>query len=340
MVAAAMIGLAGCSGQEGTEDLQQGATNDDGTDTVPPPIGDDSDSGRYTRPGEVQEAIDAVADRPSAKVALAPGARYDPDGTWTVKSGVTLDYNGAYVQLSRDVDLHEIQPGGQVRDPVVDLRNVFNGYSSSVFKFDSGQFGFYGPNQHWHVRGGVTRGVTGEGTLYEFRQGGENSIYFVHADHCVWNIGTVVEMHRGDRFGINGNRIYGVWHGFEKGIHMYNRNSLSEFINNNSGNYFDVVAQPADSTMLWDMEVGRFNIVRGQIWDHSSYSDVLWRLHDGNAGSDRIGNILYWFPVGADRQYLIENDNASQYFDDRVGSSKNRIVVPWWLGEPVSEFTG
>jgi hypothetical protein len=340
MVAAAMLGLAGCSGKEAARGLQQQTTNDDGTDTVPPPVSDGSDRGGHAQPGEVQEAIDAVADRPASMVTLEPGARYDPDSTWTVKSGVTLDYNGAYVRLSRDVDLHDIQPGGQVRDPMIDLREVFGGYSSSVFRFDSGKFGFYGANRHWHVRGGFTRGVTGEGTLYEFRQGRENAIYFVHVDHCVWNVGTVVEMHRGDRFGINGNRIYGVWRGFEKGIHMYNRNKMSENVNNNSGNYFDVVAQPRDSTMLWDMEIGRFNIVRGQIWDSSAYSDVLWRLHDGNAGDDRVGNIFYWFPLLGSREYLLDSNNASQFFDDRIGSSKNRVVSPLWLGEPVSELTG
>lgn len=292
----------------------------------------------FAAPGEVQETINLAATNSNTRVRLYPEQSYDPSESWQIKSGVTLAYNGATLRPTADLDLHHVHPGGCVLDPVVDLRNVTGEFSSSVFRFDSEQYGFYGENQIWHVRGGFTRGRPGEGTLYEFVQGNSNSIYFVHADHAVWQIGTVVDMHRGDAWGINGNRISGLWYGFDTGIHMHNRETPDRSVDNISGNHFDVIAQPSDSEILWNQEVGRFNVLRGRLWDFSAYSDVLWRIHDGNANR-RYGNLFHWFPVGGTMDRLTE-DVGPQVFDDRLGDRRNRVIVPWTQGRPIADFTG
>ncbi|MFB6141501.1 MAG: hypothetical protein ABEJ26_13825 [Halosimplex sp.] len=288
-------------------------------------------------PGQVQAALDRAADDSQSQVFLRPGTTYSPSETWTVPSGITLDYNGASVELRADIDVHEIGPGGCVERPVVDLRSVSGGFSSSVFRFDSARFGFYGDNSPWHVRGGLTRGTNGNGTLFEFAQGGDSAIYFVHADHAVRGIGTVVDMHRRGQFGINGVRIYGVWYGFETGIRMRSRDSLSEAVDNISGNHFDVIAQPEDSSILWDLEAGRFNVLRGRLWDYSGYSDVMWRIHADGA-EKRIGNLLHWFPVGSFEEQLIDQIGP-RVFDDRLGDPRNRIIIPWLQGRPIGDFS-
>lgn len=297
------------------------------------------DQVRYAPPGDVASVLDDAADSHSSIVKLHPETTYDPAQPWSVRSGVTLDYNGALVRLSKDIDVHHVHPGGSVERPIIDLRSVPTGFSSSVFRFDSKQYGFYGKNRLWHVRGGFTRGRQGEGTLYKFVQGNRNAIYFVHADHAVWNIGTVVEMRRNDAFGINGNRIYGLWYGFETGIHMYNQRTIERSVDNISGNHFDVIAQPEESEILWDMEVGHYNVLRGRLWDYSRYSDVMWRIHDENA-QKRFGNIFHWYPVGGTKDELLDGSVSADLFDDRLGDERNRIVVPWFQGDPVGAFTG
>lgn len=335
-LAAGLVGLAGCNGIDDGIDTPTMTGSPRGTDAPGGETWTPAELGlRVAPPGEVQETIDEVEGTYS-RVLLSPDATYDPSAPWEIKNGVTLDYNGAHVELSSDVDLHDVHPGGRIDDPVVDLRSVSGGYSSSVFVFDSARHGFYGDDRIWHVRGGVTRGRVGEGTLYEFRQGNENAIYFVHADHAVRGIGTAVEMHRGDEFGINGNRIFGLWYGFETGIHMYNRGRPDQVVDNFSGNHFDVIAQPTDSEILWDLEAGRFNVLQGRLWDFNSYDDVMWRIHGENA-QRRYGNLLRWFPVGGTREHLLETIGP-QVFDDRLGDPRNRVVIPWLQGLAVRDF--
>lgn len=318
-------------------------TNDSpsGEGTDDPSLQDETDLSRsrwrFAAPGEVQETIDLASPNQSSQVSLYPEMEYRPDDTWHVREGVTLDYNGGHVVVDGDFDVHDVRPGGQVLEPIVDLREVSGEYTSSVFVFDSGRHGFYGQNPLWYVRGGITRGRNGEGTAFEFVQGGETPIYFVHLDHAVRDIGTVVEMHRGDAFGINGNRIYGLWYGFERGIHMYNRQKPDRLVDNISGNHFDVIAQPKNSNTLWEMEVGRFNVLQGRLWDFANYEDVMWRIHDGDVNR-RIGNILHWFPVGGREDSLPGIAEENDVFDDRLEDSRNRVVVPWFQGSPVSDF--
>jgi hypothetical protein len=333
------LGLFGTAGGLAATQLSQPPMNDVPPNQTPEPpqIADpERTSMRFASPGDVQAAIDRAAEQPQGRVHLYPETTYEMTSTWQVKSGVTLDYNGANLVVRRDVDIHDIQPSGCVEQPVVDLQNVRGKFTSSVFKFDSRRHGFYGPGPSWYVRGGITHGRQGEGTLYEFAQGGESAIYFVHADHAVWNIGTVVDMHRGDAFGINGNRIYGLWYGFDTGIHMHNRKRPSRKVDNISGNHFDVIAQPIESRILWDLEAGHYNVLRGRLWDFSRYSDVMWRIHDEDAAS-RIGNILHWFPIGGDEAQLTETVGP-KVFEDQLGDPRNRIIVPWMQGRPVSDF--
>jgi hypothetical protein len=337
LLAAGLVGLSGCL--EAFQELDPPMPPEPRPPDQPDrPPAEPAPGARIARPDEVQQTIDAAAEASgSPRVALLPDTEYRPRRTWTVRSGVTLDHNGARVTPAADVDVHEIQPRGQVLRPVVDLRAVPGGYSASVFRFDSERHGFYGDGRHWYVRGGITRGQTGDETVFEFRQGGTDAIYFVHADHTAREVGTVVEMHRGDAFGINGVRIYGVWYGFRRGIHMYNRQRPSRSVDNMSGNHFDVIAQPTDAEILWDMEVGRFNVVRGRLWDFNNYSDVMWRIHDGDVDR-RIGNMLYWFPVGGTEENLFQSSFGESVFDDRLGDRRNRVVVPWLQGTPPSEF--
>lgn len=337
------LGLFGLAGGLAASQLQPNHMNDLPPNQTPPdhqPF-EQSQSPqlpfRYALPGEVQACIDIAAKQPYSRVLLYPETTYEVTDTWEIKPGVTLDYNGANVVLQRNVDLHDIHPGGCVERPVVDLRQVPGRFTSSVFKFDSQRHGFYGNSPTWYVRGGITHGKTGQGTLYEFAQGGENAIFFVHADHAVWNIGTVVDMHRSDAFGINGNRIYGLWYGFDVGIHMHTRRTPNRQIDNISGNHFDVIAQPDETRILWDLEVGRYNVLRGRLWDFAKYEDVMWRIHADGADS-RIGNILHWFPIGGDEQQLLE-EVGPQVFDDQLGDERNRVVIPWLQGRPVGDFS-
>lgn len=296
---------------------------------------------RRAAPGQVSAVLRAGADAPGiTRVELYPESVYRPREPWAVEDGVVLAYNGATVAPRADADVHHVHPGGVVENARVNLRAFDGTYTSSVFRFDSGAYGFYGNEDPWQVRGGFTKGRVGEGTLYEFVQGGDRAIYFVRANHSVRKIGTVVDMRRTSEYGINACRIDGLWYGFERGIHMHNDGTVGRLPDNIAGNEFDVVVQPGDGTeILWDLERGRFNVLRGRFWDHGLYDDVLWRIHDGN-DANRYGNVLRWYPVDGSEQWLLEENRVAGAFDDQVGSDRNRIVVPWLQGFPVGDFVG
>ena len=338
LLLAAAAGLAGCNGLG-----PSGPDTGSSSPTKPMTQSDTADHGTVRRaaPGEVTATLAAGADAPgTTRVELYPETVYRPSEPWPVEGGVVLGYNGATVAPRADVDVHHVHPGGRVEDAQVNLRTFEGTYTSSVFRFDSGEFGFYGNTDPWHVRGGLTEGRVGEGTLFEFAQGGERAIYFVQLAHSVRKIGTVVDMHRKTEYGINGCRIYGVWYGFERGIHMHNSGEVSRLPDNIAGNQFDVVVQPGDETeILWDLERGRFNVLRGRFWDYGMYNDVLWRLH-GDEADKRYGNVLRWYPVDGSKQWLLDENQVGHAFDDQIGSERNRIVVPWLQGNSITDFTG
>lgn len=280
--------------------------------------------GSFAPPGEVQSTIDERAESGGGTVYLQQNNRYRPDDTWHVRSDVTLNYNGATVSPSADVDVHLMYPRSRVIDPRVDLRDI--SFSSSVFLWDSARLSGYTERVGWpYVTGGLVTGTPGEGTLFYLHEGNETAIYFVRAQTNSEGMGTIIDMHRRDDFGINGCRFGGHHDYFEKVIHTRETGSSAEYRNNLSGNIFDLSVQSRDVTeMGWDMQAGHRNEWRGLIWDVQDY-DTLWRLHEGAGGKNVI-----WRNKGT--------AGLESFIDDQVGDPTNSVFVPHQIGTPITDL--
>lgn len=280
--------------------------------------------GAVAPPGAVQATIDEQATSGGGHVSLQPGERYNPNTTWHIKEGVTLQYNGGRVAPSADVDVHLMYPRSRVVNPRVDLREL--SFSSSVFLWDSKRVTSYANDTKWpSVTGGLVTGTPGEGTLFYLREGDQSAIYFVSAQTNSNGIGTIIDMHRRDDFGINGCRFGGHHDHFETVIHTRTTGSSSENRNNLSGNIFDLSLQSRDVTETgWEMEVGHRNEWRGLIWDVQNY-ETLWRLHEGAGGK----NVL-WRNKGT--------AGLGSFIDDNVGNPSNSVLVPHQVGTPITDL--
>lgn len=238
-------------------------------------------------PGDVQSAIDSVAGEGRGKVELRAKATYDPSSPWTIKEGVTLDYNGSEVVLSSDIDVHHFEYGGRVVDPQVDLTGVT--YTSSVFVLEP-------DSTHWHpgydiISGGKTTGTLGEGTcLYCHPIGDDAAIGLMDFSHHVEGIGTGIDIHVDAEVGathswVNGNTFDVTIYHAETAVHLRKDNGSPSAPSDNE--FAGEIQAAADgSDRGWYIEQGAKNVYSGTIWDADRYDTAAVEWASGSEGAN------------------------------------------------------
>ncbi|QCW03575.1 BppU family phage baseplate upper protein [Natrinema pallidum] len=255
--------------------------------------------------GEVQSAIDDVAASGNPGIVkLRPGVDYGGGGDfpWSVKSGVTLDYNGAFVDKQTDTDIVHVEGGATVRDPRHTLSNIT--FTSTVFRY-SGNFGSYEMERRTRVEGGLTVGTVGQGTLHYLTDDG-SGVVFVSTSHQTNGIGTVYDLHHNGSGFINGNRFEGKHRHYETGIHHHG-SGTGEINANVYGGTF----QPTpDSNKLMHQEIGANTVIRALTWDPGTY-----------------GTSTPWEITGGGRTVLFDQVSAwDETFTSSTENSNNAIV--------------
>lgn len=258
---------------------------------------------QFARPGEVQSVIDSAANASEGRVRvkLEPQVDYDPSSTINVKHGVDLDFNGAKMVLSSDIDVIHIEPGGQVFDPHVDVSDVT--YTSNVYKLDAVQYGKYdhGLNNGTdafntaRLTGGHTQGTFDEGTAIKLfadssrREDGH--IYFARFEnHQIREIGTGIELEsKGSNF-INSNYFHGVSVSRpNKAVHFHGDGYIQDI------RLTDFLVQPYfDKTSYgFHLEAGSHTHFNGIIWDKTKFptaSQVIELTPDAEHSNTFIDN--------------------------------------------------
>lgn len=108
---------------------------------------------RVVAPGELVDALDAA--EPGAILRLRP-ERYRPGEELTVPQGVTLDFNGAFIEPESDHDVLFVDNGARLVSPTVRIPTDLR-YTSTVLHYDTtrtsgdGSGGAYDPNFDQHV---------------------------------------------------------------------------------------------------------------------------------------------------------------------------------------------
>ena len=240
-------------------------------------------------PGGVQTAIERVHRQGGGSVVLHGNLLYDPTVTWRVRSSVVLDCNGAIIAPAMDGDLIHLDPSAFVLWPRVHIPE--RDWSGTVFTFDT-RYGIYHPE--WHtgpyryygagVFGGYTRGVDAGDrpgnarVFYLHNRGNQRNaamtwIQCLH--HDSYFVDTVADLHaRREPWWINGNHFSGCHWMFRRCLRTRGGGQID-------GNVFDFFqTQPEGySEVLWDLQLGDHNTLRGMQWDAHLY-DQLLRVSD------------------------------------------------------------
>jgi hypothetical protein len=314
------------------------------------------------QPGEVQTQLNAARDDGGGVVQLDSGKTYDPSETWHIWDDVTLDYRGAKVELTSDINLHRFYPTGRVVDQHVDLRGV-GGYSSAVnwalndedvpgvvvySEFDNQEARpwekFPDGKPSTHIEGGRIVGSWegGTGILLENRI--PQGLHFFNADVGMKQIETGVRFRRHENsFQINGNYFDLFLDTFSVGIHQeYNTgyNTSLDYLDRTinldeawmNGNEFNLSTQtnitvPGRKTdWLWKIEEGKKNQLTPQPfnWDIGGYSDSN---NDGDPDGWLIEDNLDQNTgnIMLDPRSL----RSSFLIDQTIGSGTSNGIVSW-----------
>ena len=226
-------------------------------------------------------------------VKLHSQTTYDPDSAWQLKSGVTLDFNGAELVPTADHDLISCHPDTVVRDPVIDLHSVT--FTSNVFLLDTAN-GNFNIHQTVEITGGWTHGSYGEGTIFYLHetQGSGFRIEAVETTgHKVNGCEKVVDLHAEGTDGgyINVNNFKSPrWQSFDVAIHHRGTGNVS-------ANYYHAHTNPNrdNTTSLWVHDnSGGFNQVRGMPYDIQHYTGDFVRFESQTGSANKVASCPLW----------------------------------------------
>ncbi|QIO24117.1 hypothetical protein [Haloarcula sp. JP-L23] len=258
-------------------------------------------------PGQVQSAIDRVANNGGGLVKLTPAESYrPPSNPWRVKPNVSLDFNGAVMRAQgerNDADIVYLGPRSQVLYPKIDLWNGGDGFDASnpyrgrVFSIDPGNWGLGYFADGTTIHGGYTLAVGAEGTwLYLGINKAESRGNHVSFVTITSNFGYPSYPNRQAADGeksfetgiyfdsstrssdggfMNGNFFCGNYQDASVPIRMEGPNPINK-------NIFNTQIQTTDGgTSIWRIEpqtAARENLMKGAIWDVGRLDGQAWQI--------------------------------------------------------------
>lgn len=250
----------------------------------------ETDSGlnnvRNAKPGEVQAKIDDVAT--SGKCGIVR-LYAETDYSWTnlrVKSGVTLDFNGARLIPPSNNDLIEMDQWARVLNPIIDYstEEIDFTFTSSVFVWNTKWAGRYvRPMRNW-VRGGYTEGQPGEGTIFYLHDTQGKIIWGIDINHNTRHCDRVVDFHADDTNAtVNGNIVRGIHQGFKNAV-------VTRGTGGTNGNTIRGVLHPDDpeSDRCFYFQNGHSNQFIGFIWDEGRNSIATAEFTSGAGPANTI----------------------------------------------------
>jgi hypothetical protein len=310
-------------------------------------------------PRGVQSTLDRAEAGGGGTVRLDPKRRYVQDGLfpWHVRSGVTLDFNGAVLYGSgthADTDLIHVYPRAQVLNPRIDLWNEFDAYGHSnpftgtVFTLDAK----YGPYfaDGTTIRGGYTQAVGTEGTWLRFAITAEtprvNHLTHVTVDS---NFGVPPEptdfdeqsfdigVHLDSR-GPTGAAKAGNPDGFLNGIRVEGNwqdavtTVVQEGGNPNSKHLIDAMVQtPSDGDHVWHVKpdtVARETVMRGVVWDPDRLANPssAWNIESDLHWPDWVAcHTNHMDVVGVQPRHVTNRSPGDQYLTN-AATNQTTIV--------------
>ena len=271
-----------------------------------------ADKSYVASPGEVQTAIDAMELNNGGLVRLDPRRQYEQPATpWEIKQDVILDFNGAVLHGTGDLnstDIIRLYPGAQVHTPRINLYDsgdgytMSNGYQANVFSLDT-EHGFHFA-RGTSIQNGHLTAVGETGTACYLGVTRKTSA-ITHLDlnfdigipggsDAEASIGTALHLDtqgaKDDGF-INGVRVSGNWRYPVVGVLQTGVTSGDPTRNQQNYNRFDVQIQGGErAEAAWqikDSTWAAYNRWYGMWWDLGNFSQNAWVIESKFQDADK-----------------------------------------------------
>lgn len=256
----------------------------------------------YASVGNVQAAIDSVQSSTRGMVKLLPGETYAPSSPWSIKSNVTLDCEGAYINPAEDTDVFHVYDRAQLLNAEVDL-TTFDTYTSNVILLSTA-FNEEPFSDSTFVNNITCIGAqtgTAKGTFVRLRTTGSKHM----SSFPLTNLRITDPKPSGGTRQTIGDGIVLENNGdFLNSVHFQNiyiRDTNRGVVITGSDDtvnfnmFRNVIIQPEggnNSEVGWLIDKGKYNHLQGMIWDTHNWSDTGIRL-TSTAGPDNNHVGLY-----------------------------------------------
>jgi hypothetical protein len=297
-------------------------------------------------PGEVQDQIDRHASghewgaQPMQKISLVSGAVYRPTGTWKLKSGTRLDFNGAVVRPQGDFDVLELQRDTEVHNARINVADI-NNYSSSciVVAASSGKIATQNPAtvHDCHLFNDRKNGVG-----LQFK-GTTNPVSIQRASGTIHNFDRGVEFRaegsgNGSNDGwCNGNTFQGAINGARLPVYLNSVNGSPV-----SGNTVRAQIQCSSDTewVVRQEDAQPETSLRGnsyflQIWDGQNISNEFQASSNRNPPRSPI-----WYIGSGQQEYnsmrSLSGSHSTEFILNRSTTGRDRNAILNGIGSPAS----
>ena len=317
--------LAGCGSDGGggstdaTTDPQSGDSPTEGPTAVGSPTNSPTatDTSQHQGPSDGVTIVPPDGDIQAALEDTANGASYarSPWGTVRLQSGETyevsetiemplysvLDFNGAKMVPTENVDVIDASAGSRLVRPFIDAQNT-SSWNSNLIKVSTRVKKVESIDPVF-IEDMYLRAPNQQGTGVKVTDENGEGLWSVHMSGIIQSSGVGLHLRpEGEDSWVNSCFFNGIMRSNETAVLM-DADPADRPVN---AHKLDVTFQPDDTEWFWDMQQGSVNKIRATIWDKQHITDrTVWRI-----GADSgMNNVLI-------------DDMGDNRWDDQVVENK------------------
>ena len=269
--------------------------------------------------GDIQAALDenagggAYAQSPWGVVRLQAGENYEVSETIEMPLYSVLDFNGARMEPTGNIDVVDASAGSRVVRPYINTGNV-DDWDSTVIKVTT-RVKKVESIDPVYIEQMYLRTPEQQGTGVKIIDANGEGLWAAHLSGIIQKAEIGIHLRaEGEDSWVNSCYFDGLMRGHKTAILM---DSDPEDRPVNAHN-FNVTFQPSDTEWFWDMQRGNSNKITAIVWDSQYIEDgTIWRIGE-NAELD---NVL----IDEMGSYQWDKNVVENKFDGPNGASGNAL---------------
>ena len=321
--------VAGCTsgGNGGDDQTTRASTTEQGTTSeatgapqnLPRQQAPVDDGVTIVTPGDdIQAALEDAANgqtyarSPWGTVRLQSGKTYEVSETIEMPLYSVLDFNGARMEPTENVDVIDASAGSHLIRPYIDAGDLRD-WDSSIIRVST-RIKKVESIDPVYIDRMYIRTPEKQGTGVNIVDENGVGLWSVHMTGTIQQADVGIHLHpEGEDSWVNSCFFDGVMRSNRTAVLMTGTSRWAPAAHN-----FDVTFQPSETEWFWDLQAGRSNTIRANLWDSQYVEDgTVWRI-----GEDAELNNVLIDNMGA---YRWDDNVVENKFDGPNGASGNAL---------------